>query len=295
VTAALAATFCAAATAERADPSRVNTGNELVRRLALGPIVVLARVERAGMKLDLAIEQTFRGRGLTSPLKVAYRGSNVARSVGQPRFAAEEGERAVFVLELTRDSRGNPGQSGLLRPAGGWLGKIPLPAEGADALLDAVKRVIAFQDSNSAWGSTTELVGWLTGPNPWLVDAALEQVARLGLADRETVPGLLDRSRDVRPERRVAVVDALGTALSRGRLEPQGGNTSEDDLVRAVRETLVRLARTDPDSRVRRAAVRQLAGSGIPGVRGILEAIARDDSSHDVRYEAAAATAGPVR
>ena len=53
----------------------------------------------------------------------------------------------------------------------------------------------------------------------------------------------------------------------------------------------MRLARTDEDAAVRRAAVRYLARAGVPRAAELLAAAAREDPSQDVRYEAAAALA----
>lgn len=282
---------------DRDDPSRPRNGHDLIRRLALGPVVVVARVDRVGTRMDLSVEQILRGRNIPRQLTVAFRAANVGRSQGAPPFVAVEGERAVFVLDAPKDERGDD-RSGTLRPAGGFQGRIPIPAEGADALLDAIRELVMLQDDAGAWASDDRLAEWLAGSNPWLIDAALDFVARLGLADRDTVPGLLERARDLDPDRRASVAEALGTALARGRVAPRtraGTDAEDDDIARAARETVVRLARTDPDPRVRRVAVRQLGKIATGSEREILAAIARDDASHDVRYEAAAALAGPDR
>jgi hypothetical protein len=137
---------------------------------------------------------------------------------------------------------------------------------------------------------------WLAGANPWLVDVALDQVARLALADRDNAAALLLRARDASPTRRMKAVQAIGAALTRGRFLSRGAAADplagQDDVIQAAWETVVRLARTDPEAEVRRAAIRELARQPTTKIAEILSAIARDDQDQSVRYEAAAALAG---
>ncbi|UCF67716.1 MAG: HEAT repeat domain-containing protein [Acidobacteriota bacterium] len=273
-------------------------GADLARRLVQGPIVVLARVEDSGLRPRLGIEEVLRGPALPETVKLAYRGANLTRPVGTPAFEIEDGERAVFVLGPWVDSRGREAEN-LYRPEGGYQARVRLPKEGGEALLDAARRIIEFQDSPDRGLAEARLVDWLEGSNPWLIDAALAQAAEYALAGPEWIPALLARARDAAPRRRVWVIRAFAHALERGRLteerrarlgapriEPQ---ERENEHVRACQETLVRLARTDADAVVRSEAVQAIARVGVPEADALLEAIARDDADQNVRYEAAAA------
>lgn len=224
---------------------------------------------------------------------MAYRGVNMGRDMGAPPLKMAEGDRAVFVLGPYTDAQGEAVKEGVYQPIGGYLARIPLPPEGAAALLEAIRELVGFEDSEGQDPEAT-LTGWLAAPNPWLIDVALDQAARLGLGGVDMAPGLLARIADADPRRRARAVSALGTALARGRLERRdaaGRGGEELDYPREAREAIVRIARTDPDPEVRRAAVLQIGTGRLPGAEEILTAIGHDDASQEVRYEAAAALA----
>lgn len=265
---------------------------DLTRRISQGSVVVLARVEKVPGKAYLAVLEPLRGPAdLPEELRLAFRGANRMRKPGEPAFQVDEGEQAFFILEPWLDSHGDWPKPDLFRPAGGYRARIPLPAEGAPALVEAVRALVAYEDDPDRSAAEGRLVGWLTGSNPFLVDVALDQAARFALAGPAWIPGLLERMRDASPQRRQLAAKAVELALSRGRLSPRrgdGADSSGDALVASCRESLVRLARSDPEPEVRRVAVSHLATSGLKVWR-VLEAIAREDPDQNVRYAAAAA------
>ncbi|RMG43265.1 MAG: hypothetical protein D6718_12530 [Acidobacteria bacterium] len=280
---------------ERPDPARPRDGADLLQRIAAGETVVLARVERRGAKARLAVEEVLRGTGVGETIRIAFRGDNLARPPGTPPFDPVEGEEAFWVLERYTDSAGDPVADDLFRPAAGYASRIPIPAEGARALDEAVREIVRYQDRPDRGAAEAQLVAWLSGTNPWLIDAALREASRFGLADEAWIPGLLAHARDASPERRRWALRAIGLALERGRLEPRrtlrprpDEIESAGELVRACRELIVRLARTDESAEVRAEAVRLLPRAGVPEARRILEAIADEDPAQEVRYEAAA-------
>jgi hypothetical protein len=277
------------------DPSRLRDAADLFTRIERGQVVVLAKAVRTGMKATLAVEQALRGRVASGEITLAFRAVNFGRAAGTPALEIHEGERAIFVL-APRDASGAGSGKLVFLPAGGSDARIPLPAEGAEALVEAARQIVALQDADNPSTTTAELARWLAGANPWLIDIALDQVARLGLADRDVAPALLLRSRDASPMRRTKAVQAIGVALARGRLVSRGAArdplAGEDDVIQAAWETVVRLARTDPEVEVRQAAIRELARRPTAKTTEILSAIARDDPDQTVRYEAAAAMSG---
>ncbi|GAB4372375.1 MAG: hypothetical protein Kow0062_08670 [Acidobacteriota bacterium] len=258
---------------------------------------MLARVTRAAVKVELEVLRVLRGENLPTRLRVAFRGANLQRPVDEPGFSAIEGETAVFVLEPWVDSRGEQPAPDLFQPAIGYRSRIPIPEEGAEALLEAIEEILAIQDGADFDESRRRMLRWLSGENRWLIDVALAQAALYALADRNWTRALLDHADDASPVRRRLVAEAIGRGFERRRFaarrDPAGGRTrparARDESVEALRETLVRLARTDEDAGVRRTAVRYLPRAGVRGVRELLAAIARDDPSLEVRYEAAAA------
>jgi hypothetical protein len=79
------------------------------------------------------------------------------------RFEARDGETAIFVLTPWVDSRGRQPRPDLYMPAGFAGARIPLPLEGGEALLAAVRE---------AWASPTLSAVWCFVPHPggdWFV------------------------------------------------------------------------------------------------------------------------------
>lgn len=277
-----------------ADPSAPRDGAELLKRIAAGPAVVLARVVRLETKAALELVETLRGENLPPVIRLAYRGNNLLRQPGSAPFAPIESETAVFVLTPWVDSRGRQPKLDLYMPAGFAGARIPIPAEGGEALLQAVREIVAYEDGLGG-SQAAQVLAWVEGRNPWLIDAGLQVAGELVLADADWVPALLERTRDANPARRMRALRALSGAMQRGRISDRGRGMEIDERAEASRQAIIRLARTDPEFEVRAEAVRALASVGIPGAREILASIARDDPSQDVRYEAAAALVTGVR
>jgi hypothetical protein len=252
-------------------------------------VVVLARVVETFGKATLGLERVYRAPvELPDPIRLAYHGDNVARKPGEPPFQPLEGEMAVFVIERWTDYYGELGDPDVFRPAEDYRSRIPLPAEGREALLQAVEQLVRFEDSDDRARSEAELRGWLDGRNPWLIDAALTHAALYGPPDEGWTRGLIEHVQANDPNRRELAVRALGLGLARGRLgdsaEPGGASASDDREL--CRRALVQAARTDPDPGVRRIAVRSLGRSGLSGLVPVLEVIAERDEDQNVRYEA---------
>ena len=276
----------------RGEAARVHEGFDLNQRVSQGETIVLARVLKVPGKAHVEVIERLRGPAdLPAELRIAYRGANRMRPSGSPPFEVAEGEVAFFVLEPWLDSRGERPALDLYQPAIGYRSHIPLPEEGRQALLEAVRALVAYQDDVDRLRAEGRLVGWLAGSNPYLVDIALDQAARFGLADARWIPGLLERSRDADPRRRRLAAEAMGLSLLRGRLHDPKHHRDEGEgsvLAAECEQALVRLARSDPRAEVRLMAVRKLAESGL-AVDTVLAAIAREDRDQSVRLEAATA------
>lgn len=255
---------------------------------------MLATVVRVETKAALAVREVLRGAALPATIRLAYRGNNLMRQPDSPPFEPLYGETAIYVLTPWIDSRGRQPKPDLFMPAGFAGARIPLPAEGGEALLTAVREIVVHQDDVEA-GQESRILRWITGPNPWLIDAGLVIAGQLVMADEDWVPVLLERLRDATPERRLRALEVIGGGMARGRIGDPGSDLEIDERVEACQEAIVRLARTDPEFEIRVAAVKALARAGIPGAREILGSIAKDDPSQDVRYEAAAALVKGVR
>lgn len=276
------------------DPNlgRPADGMELAKRLSKGSVVVLARVAKVNMKAQLTVEKTYRGGPVGPELQLAFRAQNFGRLPGTEPLELKEGERDIFALVPEVNADGDPSGTGRFNAADGFLGRIPLPPEGAEALLVAVEEIVRYQDQEEVSDPAPLLVEWISGVNPWLIDYALDQAARLGITDPETALALVRRALDANPIRREQVALGLSQALERKRIDGRAKPNQEGsvrEIRQAAEETLLRLARTDPEPRVRIAAVRGLASGSVPHAEEVLEKIGKDDPDQAVRYAAAAA------
>lgn len=264
----------------------VRDGVELAARLLAGELIVIADVVDVDLRCQLRVQETLRGTA-PDPLRVAFRGANLERRAGDPAFEPRIGERAVFVLGPTLDSRGEPDHSGLLAPRGGARARLPIPAEGETAFLDAVRGIVRLQDLPDQAEIDRQVVQWLAGPNPWLIDAGLDFAARFPIDAEGAIERLLDRTNDTTPNRRRRAALAVSQWLQvRAPASPL--DSAESESREAGVQALIRLARTDTAPAVRVAAVEQLVRLAPPGGLALLRAIASEDRSQDVRYAAAA-------
>ncbi len=292
----LVAPLSLARPADQLDPATVMDGLDLHQRLGRGAVVVIATVDAIKGKAYLRVEEVLRGDEASLPkrMAVAYRGVNRGRKVGEDPFDTKVGERAVFILEAWTDSWGESRNVELFRPEGLAKARIPLPREGAEALLEAVRRIVDYDDSPRRALAEARLVEWLSGENRWLIDVALSDAARYSLATADWIPGLLKRSRDVSSARRLLALQAMGEAFSRGRLGGPDNVHQEGDgggMAQSVRDALIQHARADEAFEVRRICVEYLPALGVADLAALLGSIAQDDPHQDVRFAASVALA----
>ncbi len=160
-------------------------------------------------------------------------------------------------------------------------GKVPVPPEGAAALSEALRRIVAILALRQHDLQAGELRGLLREKNPYLTEAGLEEVERFDLATEEDVLPLLSLTASPRDEFRAGALRILGqlgtTARGAGR------------LLRERQEVFTRIvARVHGDeaASVRRDAVRALRRLGGEGVEAVLRAVSASDTDQEVRYEA---------
>lgn len=259
-------------------------GVDLGQRLLAGEVVVLANVIEVGLRCRLEVVEAFRGKPPTDPVEVAFRGMNLERNSGAPPFAPVPGEQAVFVLGPALDSRGSPDRTARLQPRGHYKARIPLPAEGTEALLSALREIVAFQDEPNQSTRDGRISEWIGASNPWLIDFALDQAARFGIEGERSVSGLIRRSVDASSIRRGLALAALGRWLT---IHKDLADI-ESQLLSQAEERLVQLARADEVAAVRSAAVRALVALGDSRFDLLLRSVSREDPDQAVRYEAAA-------
>lgn len=155
-------------------------------------------------------------------------------------------------------------------------GVLELPAEGREALFQAVERFARITVMLDYDAQCRELRALLSEPNPIMVEAGLRQVAEYRLAqaaDAEALVSLLDSSR---PAFRSGAVKILGQLSAEPALGPQESQR--------IRGRIVSAALGDTVPQVRVEAVRALGRLGGDQARDLLARISRDDPDQEVRY-----------
>lgn len=253
----------------------------LYERLALGPLVVLGRCQLAGRRASIDVRELFKGSYSEPRLLVSYRADNYNRAPGSAKIEFVPGVESVLILTPETDEDGRTKASNRFTLGGGARGKIELPAEGAAALIEAVRRIAVIQtleDQSAVWDAQRAL---LEETNPLLVRAGFEEVLKFRLGEESLVPVLLGHLSGPRPEFRSLALKVIGqmfAAWRRRELVPPSG-----DLL--VREALSH-ANTDDTTEVRAEAVRTLRETRRSDLQEAYSGLASRDPSQTVRYEA---------
>jgi len=253
----------------------------LYERLALARLVIHGRCVEVDKRAVIEVVQVLKGQYDGPSLQVAYRSDNYNRTAGSPRIDFEPGSESIFILKPETDWKDQAKGEGRFQVAGGVAGKIDLPAEGAPALLDAARRLIAIQairNQDEVWAAQKALLG---EKNPHLVAAGFEEVLKFRLGDESLVPDLLRHLDGQRPEFRQQAARVITQVFDECRRT--GKEPASLDLL--VRETLAH-ATADDSAETRTEAVRALRKLRRASLAEALRRIASHDPSQTVRYEA---------
>lgn len=254
----------------------------LYERLAYTDLVVHVRTLDGTLRLaECQVVEVLKGSYERDKLFIAFRADNTQRENFRDRIVFFDEQESILLLTPVRDSLGHPRAPNRFRLVGKLNGKIDLPQEGAQATIDAVRRLSAIQkltDIHQTWAAYRLL---LLETNPILVETGFAQILKFRLGNPELVPTLLEflDSRDDRFRRAALEVQTQIFRKSRRDEEPLG---NEDHVV----ARLLTVAMEDPTPLVRVAAVQALNAYGRPDVLAALQQVARDDPSQFVRYEA---------
>ncbi|MCZ6747055.1 MAG: HEAT repeat domain-containing protein [Acidobacteria bacterium] len=254
----------------------------LYERLAYADLVVHVRTLDGTLRLaECQVKEVLKGSYEGDKLFVAFRSDNTQRENFRDRIVFMDEQESILLLTPVLDSLGHPRAPNRFRLVGKLAGKIDLPQEGAQATIDAVRRLSAIQnltDIHQIWAAYRLLI---LETNPILVETGFSQILKFRLGNPEMVPTLLDflDSRDDRFRRDALQVQTQIFRKSRRDQAPLG---NEDHVV----ARLLTVAMEDPAPAVRVAAVQALNAYGRPDVLAALQQVARDDPSQFVRYEA---------
>jgi hypothetical protein len=270
----------------------------LFQRTARATLVVHVRVRAGALKYaQVDVIRALKGEPPARSLRIAFRDYNLHRPQGGEPLVFPDGEEEILFLvpygPVPRSQRKRAKNVDLFELMLGPQGRITVPAEGSAAFVDAIGRLAGIASLDPA-SQVESLRNLLDDPNPDLIESALDEILRLRAATPALYPRLGRLIRNPSPSLRARSL-RLVTLLFGGT-----GSALEEDPLDLARETLALVrerARNDPDEPVRVQAVLALAAwRDRHEVAGDLQAIARQDRSQLVRFEAERALLiGPVR
>ncbi|MEE9218064.1 MAG: HEAT repeat domain-containing protein [Acidobacteriota bacterium] len=257
----------------------------LYEKPAESELVVRGRVKRGDLRLaEIAVEQVLKGSYDRPSLWIVFRLDNFTRRAWQQKVTFYNGEPVLLFLKPFEKSTGEqpfPDRFTLVR---GVQGKVELPPEGGEAIVEATRRFVRVQAQVEIEQTTQDLLSFLSDPNPLIKEAGLQQATRLRLGHPEMVGALLPILDHPVPDfRREALL--LLSQIFEDRNYWREPLVNEDHVVSLV---LTR-AREDEDTEVRAEAVRTLAARGKTDILPALRQIAGSDPTQRVRFQAGVA------
>lgn len=280
---ALAAVLAAALTGQGGLPAHAELIQlSLYDKPAQSELVVRGRVRRGDLRLaDVAVEEVLKGNYDRSELSVVFRLDNFTRKLWEDKVVFRSDEPVLLFLKPFEKESGGQPHAERFTLVRGTQGKVELPAEGAEAILEAVRRFIRVQAQTDIAQTGQDLRAFLSARNPLVVEAGLQQVHRLRLAEPRTVRALLPLTEHPVPDFRRGALRILAQVFED---QNRAGEVlaEEDHMVALV----LSRAREDEDVEVRAEAVRTLEARGKRDVLAALEKIAREDPTQQVRFQA---------
>jgi len=222
--------------------------------------------------------ETLTGPDPGARLRIDFRDLNLSLK-GQEVVVFEKGEEDILFLHRPEWKKPTAKNADVFELLHGRRGRLLLPAEGSGIYLEAVRRLgsIARQDPSDQVEALRRLLG---SENPFLREAALAEVGRLGALTVADLPALIHLISD-----QSAALREKSLQQVRVILRSASGDEGEDP--RRALEAARERARNDSDEKVRAEAVRAMsAWSHREDVVPDLKAIASVDPSQLVRYEA---------
>jgi len=253
----------------------------LYEKLAYGRLIIIGTCLQQGWRAMIQVDEVLKGDLAAQRIQIAFRLQNFERSPGDPEIGFIVGERAILVLEPDPMEGGDEKDVAVYGLSRGPEGKIDIPAEGAEALLGAVRRMVRIQslgDQNEVWEEQRQL---LREVNPLLVETGFQQVLKFRLGNESLLPLLSRYLSHPRDSFRLDALRVLAQIFDASRR--RGERLSESGTL--IAEVLV-IARGDTSAEVRAQAIRVLSVSGRGDLREFMQEVARSDPSQLVRYEA---------
>lgn len=264
------------------EPEKLN----LFQMIARSDLVALVKVRSGSLKYAIVeLQETLKGSTDLKVMRIAFRDFNFTRRPGEDLIIFPDGQKEILFLSpygrQVKRKKTRAKNVDLFTLYRGREGRITLPAEGPDIILGAIRSLaqVSVTDPASQVDALKELLG---ADNPYLTEAALQEIERLRAGETGILPALLHLLGSRSVTLRTGALRVIAQVFSTRRLD--------DEMLDQARSTLAAVlerARNDPDESVRVQAVGTVAAwPNRRDVESDLKAIAGTDTAQAVRYEA---------
>jgi hypothetical protein len=264
----------------------------LYQRCGRSPWVILGEVTDADDRFpEVRVIEVLKGSYERPTLRVVFRLQNWLRKGWEDKLAFSPGDKAILFLKRY-DPEDTDGEKvpeklradDMFASTFGTEGLYSLPAEGQEAILEAVRafsKVTAMMDPVAREDA---LLGFLGSRNPLMVEAGLDEAFSQRLALDDNVPVLLRLADDEREPIRIKALEVLGQVAedlraARRKLPDQ------PDVIDRLRGKVLGSGSDD----YRAQALKVMVIFAGAAERPFLKRISKEDPSQKVRYEASLA------
>lgn len=263
-------------------PEKLN----LFQMIARSDLVTLVRVRSGSLKYAIVeLRETLKGTTDLTVMRIAFRDFNFTRKPGEELIVFPDGQQEILFLSpygrQVKRKRARAKNIDLFTLYRGREGRITLPAEGPEIILGAIRSLAQVAGRDPA-SQVDALRGLLGGDNPFLTEAALQEIDRLRAGEPSIFPALLQLMNSRSVTLRSGALRVISQVFLSGRMDDE-----TLDQARSILAAALERARNDPDESVRVQAVATVAAwPNRRDVESDLKAIAGTDAAQAVRYEA---------
>ena len=260
----------------------------LYQKTARAPLVVKARALSDSTRRPMVeVLMIFKGSCPAKIITIApHFEDNSAPTPWLRREVFRAGVESILFLTPYQDVFGRDEGEDTFAVLNADQGKVEVPAEGGDALLEALHRFAEILSLGQHDLQGDALRSLLLAKNPFLLEAGLSECRKYHLAGKEDVGPLLALLKNPRPGFRSGSLTLLSQILDDSRTARPDGSGLDSGLTGAIYEQVAAAARLDAEETVRTEAVGALESFGGASSLVLLEEIGRRDASQNVRYAA---------
>jgi len=248
-------------------------------------LVVRAKALSASTRRPrLEVLEVLKGAYREKTLRIApYESDYTNPTPWLQREVFSPGEESILFLDPYVDDFGRDEGADTFAVLNAASGKVEVPSEGGDALLDAIRRFSDVQRTGQLDSQAVALRAMLGAKNPYMVEAALVECRRFHLAQAEDAGPLVELLASPRPDFRSGSLALLrqlvtGAAAADAALPPA--------TLGEVFERVAAASRFDAEPAVRVAAIAVVETFPSDRALALLDGIAAADASQSVRYAA---------